>query len=161
VRVCPSCRQTKSADSFHFRNKQLGTRQHICGDCFTAYRREHYQRNRRSYIERNARLLRDRRIEWQRRLWQYLIEHPCVDCGQKDPLVLEFDHIQPTTKRLAVSQMVQRGFAWPTVLEELGKCEVRCANCHRRRTAWQFDWPQAKQSRGTHRRSDRKAPQSS
>jgi hypothetical protein len=75
------------------------------------------------------------------RLWQYLLEHPCVDCGLKDPLVLEFDHVELSAKRLEVNRLVQRGFAWPTVVEELAKCEVRCANCHRRRTARQFDWP--------------------
>jgi hypothetical protein len=93
------------------------------------------------YIERNGQLLRARRVEWQRRLWEYLLHHPCVDCGERDPLVLEFDHVQPTAKHLALNEMVQRGFAWSTVVAELEKCEVRCANCHRRRTAAQFNWP--------------------
>ncbi len=55
--------------------------------------------------------------------------------------MLEFDHVEPRSKRLAMQDMVQHGYAWPAVLTELTKCEVRCANCHRMRTAEQFGWP--------------------
>lgn len=141
MKTCPWCGVTRPLEDFHYRDRQKGTRQHICGECFTVYRREHYRRNRGAYVERNGRLLRTRRLEWQRRLWAYLQDHPCVDCGERDPLVLEFDHIDPATKLHDVNQLTVRGFAWSTVLMELEKCEVRCANCHRRRTAAQFNWP--------------------
>ena len=131
----------KPLERFHFSNKRTGRRRHICAECFTVYRREHYRRNRAAYVERNTRLLRQRRLDWQRRLWEYLLEHPCVDCGEADPVVLEFDHVEPRSKRLAMQDMVQGGYAWPTVLTELAKCDVRCANCHRMRTAAQFGWP--------------------
>jgi CubicO group peptidase (beta-lactamase class C family) len=32
-------------------------------------------------------------------------------------------------------------YAWANIQEEIAKSDVRCANCHRRRTALQFDWP--------------------
>ena len=67
---------------------------------------------------------------------QYLIEyfrdHPCVDCGEGDPIVLEFDHLRD--KSFAIGQaLVKR--SWQSILDEMKKCEVVCANCHRRRTA--------------------------
>lgn len=71
-------------------------------------------------------------------VWRYLSTHPCVDCGEGDPIVLEFDHVYGV-KRLAVSHMIG-SFSWATIAEEIGKCEVRCANCHRRKTAAQFAW---------------------
>jgi hypothetical protein len=40
-----------------------------------------------------------------------------------------------------VGFLAGRGYPWTTVENELAKCQVRCANCHRRRTAVQFDWP--------------------
>jgi hypothetical protein len=81
--------------------------------------------------------------ENQRRLRAYLREHPCTDCGEPDIVVLEFDHLRDKTAN--VSQLVRHA-SWARVLEEIAKCEVACANCHRRRTArragyhsWQAD----------------------
>jgi hypothetical protein len=131
----------KPLEQFHFRQKESGIRHSICGDCFSAYRREHYRLNRADYIRRNKRILHARGRKSARRLLEYLLAHPCVDCGEQDPVVLEFDHIDPDTKRQAVSFLARSGYPWSTVTAELEKCQVRCANCHRRRTAEQFDWP--------------------
>ncbi len=70
------------------------------------------------------------------KIFDYLRQHPCVDCGQTDIRVLEFDHVERSTKRLAVTAMVGRR-NWPTILSEIEKCEVRCANCHRIKTVEQ------------------------
>lgn len=66
---------------------------------------------------------------------QYLLEHPCVDCGEADPIVLEFDHRDRTTKRFNISRYASsRTMKAETLLAEMEKCDVRCANCHRRKT---------------------------
>lgn len=70
----------------------------------------------------------------------YLKEHPCVDCDEKDIVVLEFDHIDSTTKIDNVSTMITNRVSWSKILKEINKCEVRCANCHRRKTAKQFGY---------------------
>ena len=140
-RVCPWCGHAKPAPEFHWRNIKRGERNTICGECFTAYRREHYRLNRKEYIVRNVCLLRERGRRWSRRLWTYLLAHPCVDCAESDPVVLEFDHADRSTKRAVVGLIARAGYPWTTVEAELAKCEVRCANCHRRRTAVQFAWP--------------------
>jgi hypothetical protein len=36
---------------------------------------------------------------------------------------------------------VHQAYSWTSILAEINKCEIRCANCHRRRTALQFGWP--------------------
>jgi hypothetical protein len=65
----------------------------------------------------------------------YLIEysrsHPCVDCGETDPVVLEFDHLADKSFNIGQALPYRR---WKAVLDEIAKCEVVCANCHRRRT---------------------------
>lgn len=66
-------------------------------------------------------------------LFKYLEKHPCVDCGEPDIVVLEFDHLRD--KKGNVSLHVGNGNSWQRVLEEIEKCEVVCANCHARRTS--------------------------
>jgi hypothetical protein len=66
--------------------------------------------------------------------YDYLMSHPCVDCGETNPVVLDFDHIDRATKSREVAWFIRRqdlvGLA-----AEIAKCEVRCANDHRRKTA--------------------------
>ena len=66
-----------------------------------------------------------------------LRRHPCVDCGERDTVVLEFDHVG--TKRAAVTQLAWHGCSLATIDKEVRECEVRCANCHRRITAMRAD----------------------
>ena len=67
---------------------------------------------------------------------EYLREHPCCDCGEEDPVVLDFDHLPGRGKRFEIARAVNASTrAWSTILQEIAKCEVVCANCHRRRTA--------------------------
>jgi hypothetical protein len=58
---------------------------------------------------------------------------PCVDCGQSfDPCAMDFDHKDPRTKVQRVSRLV---CSWGRLIEEVQKCELVCACCHRLRTA--------------------------
>lgn len=69
-------------------------------------------------------------------IYEYFKAHPCVDCGQSNPIVLEFDHL--VDKKYNVSSMV----AMPIedIKVEIQKCEVVCANCHKIRTAKAQNW---------------------
>jgi hypothetical protein len=77
-----------------------------------------------------------RRARLRARVWlkAYLAEHPCVDCGEDDIRVLEFDHVCPENKVANVGRMACDGCSVKRLEIEVAKCEVRCANCHRRRT---------------------------
>ncbi len=77
----------------------------------------------------------------------YLREHGCVDCGLIDPIVMEFDHVLPG-KIADLSTMVRDGSPLGKIRAEIAKCEVRCANCHRRKTAREF-WGRTGLSGGT------------
>jgi hypothetical protein len=83
---------------------------------------------------------RVRRVAELRRLVsEYLVGHPCIDCGEDNAAVLSFDHMRGR-KVANVSTMVQEGWRWSRVEREIAKCEVRCANCHAKRTSRQQAW---------------------
>jgi hypothetical protein len=133
------CGETKPQVEFAFSDIARGTRQRHCRTCQAAYRRAHYLANRDEYIRREVARIDKYRIENRALLLAYLLAHPCVDCGCANPVMLDFDHRDPATKRGNVSELAMRK-PWRLVLVEIAKCDVRCANCHLRRTAIQFGW---------------------
>lgn len=110
-----------------------------CRVCKSVYNKAHYRENRARYLELVMAKKRERLPLNRERMWAYLHHHPCVDCGERDPIVLEFDHLDPTTKTTEVGRMLA-DYTWTRIEQEIAKCEVRCANCHRRKTAHQFGW---------------------
>lgn len=79
------------------------------------------------------------RIEVRKQLFDFLSKKKCIDCGEKDPIVLDFDHIDKNNKFKSVAKMLCGHYSFKTILKEIGKCEIRCANCHRRKTYLQFN----------------------
>lgn len=80
------------------------------------------------------------KAEVREKITEYLNSHPCVDCGYDVHIALHFDHIDPASKKLSIAKMYSRAYKWEAILQEIAKCEVRCANCHALRTAEQFGW---------------------
>jgi hypothetical protein len=78
------------------------------------------------------------RVRIRARVLEFLSQTACVDCGEDDPIVLEFDHVDPRAKSKGVAKFLSGHYSWESVLSEIKKCEVRCANCHRRKTYIQF-----------------------
>jgi len=64
---------------------------------------------------------------------EYFSTHPCIDCGESDPIVLTFDHVRGE-KRDNVSEMIGCGLGLETIKAEIEKCDVVCYNCHAIRT---------------------------
>jgi hypothetical protein len=131
-RRCGRCGEEKPIDDFNWRRRARGQRDSMCRPCRAAYKHEHYRANRKAYVTQARERKRALALERTRFLLEYFAEHPCVDCGETDPVVLEFDHLRD--KAFDVGQSLPYR-AWSAILEEIAKCEVVCANCHRRRTA--------------------------
>ena len=140
TKACTRCRQVLDLSAFNDKHRAKGTRQSHCRTCSRISVRDHYARNTAYYIEKAKKQKHhDRRLAGERVL-EYLATHPCVDCGEADPVVLEFDHRARSDKLRDVARMLREGSSWRTIQREIDKCDVRCANCHRRRTARQFGW---------------------
>lgn len=65
----------------------------------------------------------------------HLLEHPCVDCGEGDLRVLDFDHRPGSGKTTEVMRLARNGHSLARIAVEIAKCDVRCRNCHARVTA--------------------------
>jgi hypothetical protein len=132
---CSACGQVKDVTEFNYRAKAKGLRQRYCRICTRLQLKTHYERHTAYYLRKARR--RNHKIKRlnQEKLLGYLAEHPCVDCGEADVVCLEFDHVRGE-KLKPISAMVGT-YEWETIKREVEKCEVRCANCHRRKTARQ------------------------
>ena len=80
------------------------------------------------------------RLTIRKKLFDFLVAKSCVDCGEGDPVVLDFDHKNPKTKFKSVARMLSGHYSWEKISVEIEKCEIRCANCHRRRSHVQFGY---------------------
>ena len=74
------------------------------------------------------------RIKIRQKVLDFLSTKKCLDCGENDPIVLDFDYIHPHNKFKSVARMLSGHYSWHSIFTEIKKCEIRCANCHRRRT---------------------------
>src|SRR2546428_3678828 len=132
MRACTKCGEIKPLEAFPPVRRGEPKLQTWCRDCFAAYGREYYRKNRETQKARLLRNVAATRGENRRRIIEYPATHPCVDCGETDMVVLEFDHLGD--KVADVSAYANGGRTWARIQAEIEKCEVRCANCHRRRT---------------------------
>jgi len=99
-----------------------------------SYLADHYLRNKKDYLARARKWdVRQKKIIGKF-LVGYLSAHPCVDCGESDIVVLEFDHRDRGTKEFCIGGAFVKKCSIKTVEAEVAKCDVRCANCHRRKT---------------------------
>ena len=137
MKKCSCCKQEKVLNDFNFKDRVKGLRHYQCRDCSRLYVRSHYEKNRQYYLQKAFKRNQKIRDEIRNYVWEYLNTHACVDCGEKDPIVLEFDHL--SDKIAAVSEM-HRNYTLEKVKNEIEKCQIRCANCHRRKTARERGW---------------------
>jgi hypothetical protein len=132
TRRCTRCGQVQVLTEFAWHRRAKGQRNHYCRSCQSEYGKAHYAANRQRYLDLEAKRKRARAEKRMRFLLEYFRSNPCVDCGESDPLVLEFDHLRDKSFDIC-SSLPDRN--WRSILAEIAKCEVVCANCHRRRTA--------------------------
>jgi hypothetical protein len=99
------------------------------------YQVAYYATNKEAHIQRVRKAEKERTTRYKAYINE-LKSKPCVDCKQTfDPVCMDFDHLDGSTKCFNVSEGVTRaGRGWEAILAEVAKCEVVCACCHRLRT---------------------------
>jgi hypothetical protein len=137
-KICSTCNSNKPVLDFGKKSNAKDGLQSNCKICQRLKVNQHYSKNLQYYKDKAA--IRDKVTAAKHRelLIKYLAEHPCVDCGNQDIEVLQFDHLDRSTKLDEISNMLKG--STKKLLEELDKCAVRCANCHIKRTRRQLGW---------------------
>jgi hypothetical protein len=137
-KLCLSCREYKEEDEFTWKYKSLGIRATSCRECVKPFRKKWYEGNKQTHLE-NVKERKDAaRTVAREYVWNYLLSHPCVECGESDPVVLEFHH--RAGKEKAVGVLISTGYSVAKIQSEIDKCDVLCANCHRRLTMKERGW---------------------
>jgi hypothetical protein len=115
---CKCCGKTYSTDDF-YKQQQISPTGEVC---------RYYDTFCKSCRKDSATI---RRQQFKIRAVAYK-GGKCVDCGYDEPYpeVFDFHHIDPTTKEFAVFKIIK---SWKKTVVELDKCELLCANCHRKR----------------------------
>lgn len=120
-RTCCKCKVSKSlSDFYRDKGKKLG-RKYICKRCSGITDKE---------PQRKRRIRREEKI--QQSVFEYKQKRGCFMCEESDPLVLDLHHKDPSNKKSDISQMISNGCSLSDIMMEAEKCEVVCANDHRR-----------------------------
>ena len=134
-KFCSGCKKRKPLIDFAKNKSKKDGKQNYCKACCKIVKRHQYQKHKKTFLKQTQKArLRNRQF-----VFDYLKTHSCVDCPELDPVVLTFDHVRGK-KRFNLAKAKSQGFAIETLMKEIAKCDVRCCNCHARKTAKQFKW---------------------
>lgn len=143
MKTCSKCKIEKSLEDFNWKNKSKNILHTSCKLCCRFAQKNTYRRSvegvesrRRSNLNTSS----QRRSRNRQFVWDYLLANPCTKCAESNPILLEFDHRDPTMKLNNVSSMVNSEYSIAKLTSEIEKCDVLCVRCHRLKTAQQFGW---------------------
>lgn len=145
IRVCPKCNKTLYYKSNQTKKAAIN-KNTLCYGCAFSNRPKMAAEEARQSIRKAQRKYL---LKLKQFVWNYLKQHPCVDCEESNILFLEFDHI--TEKKEWVSWLLRRHASIEEIRTEIRKCEVRCIVCHRIRTKRQYPPPNINNRRGRSR----------
>lgn len=89
--------------------------------------RDHYYRNKEQYLKRN----RERKRRLKKQWLEFKGSLSCEMCGESHISTFDFHHIEKHPDNRAVNRLVS-DYNFKEAYEEIKKCMVLCANCHRK-----------------------------
>lgn len=139
---CTKCKEEKPVSEFYKNKRSKRGYQTHCKQCRSKDYKEKYGvgEYRERILKRNSAYAKIRTKDLKQWYYKLLLEKSCVLCGESHPAALQFNHINPKDKLANVSFLVGNKFSKETILKEINKCEVLCANCHAKKTAEDFNW---------------------
>lgn len=139
MKFCNKCKISKPFSEFSRRGKGY---QSWCKLCNSTHHKDRWKKDP-SRRDKLKQWTEANKLRTQEFVFSYLQENPCYKCGETNPLVLQFDHIQ--NKEFEIGLVVTQGYSIDRIKVEIEKCQVLCANCHSIKTAhqlgnWKLKW---------------------
>jgi hypothetical protein len=134
MKTCSTCRRRLPRAEFNVRLGSADGYQSVCRACNKTRARRYYAENIEKHRKAVAAQLAKTRAAHLERIGSHLLANPCVDCGEDDIRVLDFDHRDGVEKTAEVMRLAKAAYSWERVSAEIAKCDVRCRNCHARVT---------------------------
>lgn len=132
MKKCVICKEEKSPQEFNKNKTKKDGLNNICRDC-SKEKSAQYFINYKEYHKEQVGIRREKLRKENREKLMYLLKiSKCVDCGNTDHRTFEFDHLYD--KFANVPSLAANGYLWRKIQDEINKCEILCANCHRIRT---------------------------
>ena len=143
MRKCSKCKLEKTNDEFYRRaNGNLRL------DCKSCLNKRVSERSKKRFLEisnykkkyylENKQTIREERKDLRKekvKIIELNKNKECLDCGKKFPsCAMDFDHRNPKDKKVGISKILNTNYSVDVLLEELDKCDLVCACCHRTRT---------------------------
>jgi hypothetical protein len=132
-KTCCMCKEELELTEFSGNKKRSDKLQSQCKKCHNLYSKIHYKKNKEKYIK-EAKI---RKTAYKDEFLEFLKTQECKDCGNKDYRVFEFDHLE--NKKFNIGARIG-GQTLKSLMKEISKCDVVCANCHRIRTISRGNW---------------------
>lgn len=128
MKRCVRCNIVKDYTEFYSDKSRKDGKTNRCIECDRIKKKVYY------IINRSNELQRSKRFKLKLYEWYYELKSECMCClcGESDPICLDFHHINPKTKIATISSMIKSRTPRLKILEEIKKCIVLCANCHRK-----------------------------
>lgn len=128
TKICSKCKKECELNEFPFKNTEKNIRHNVCKICWKDIRKISYNNNKVVTLNRNKRNTK-KNINWY---IDYKSKLKCVKCGEDHPACLDFHHKNPNEKDFNISINIGSTYSINKILNEIEKCDVLCANCHRK-----------------------------
>ena len=112
TKICTKCKKELPIEDFNWRSKEKGTRRSECKYCHTEFMKKIYE-DKKEFVANIKSQLK------------------CQKCGESKDYMLDFHHLDPSEKETTIARMTSNRYSVDKVLDEIKKCIVLCANCHR------------------------------
>ena len=139
-KICTKCKDEKFLEEFNKNKTRKDGYNNVCRICSNNNSKQYYNENKEKHKKNIAKRNKKVILENRKKMYEFYKTHACVDCAETNPIVLECDHKKEYKKLNNLSTMVNNGTSWETIEAEIKKCDVRCANCHRIKTAKDQGW---------------------
>jgi len=128
TKICAKCTLPKPIGEFSKNKTKKDGLSYWCQPCQKEYKDQHYRNNKQLYFNKNKKK-KQKDIKW----WlDYKSTLKCCKCGFQHPAAIDFHHLEADKKEASLADAIaKKGWGKKRILNEISKCIILCANCHR------------------------------